>query len=858
MVQQAGNDWLREALSHYQAGRLDKARAVYLAMLEQQPHQVEAMLLLGIIAYRTKEYDRSLGYFQQVISIKQDWPETYNNLGACFWEQGKIEQAIAAYKQAIALKPDYPKAYNNWGNCLKTLGRLDEAIAQYQRAIALDPQYAGAYNRLGNTLKKQGKIAEAIAQYHLALAIEPNYVEVHNNMALVLQTEGRLEEAIGYYNKSLELRPNDASTHFARAFTWLLKGDLPSGWHEYEWRWDDDIVAPRHFAEPLWDGSYLEGGTIFIYTEQGLGDNIQFIRYAPLVKERVGRVIVECPECLVRLFATVPGIDRVVSQDTVPEKSPLPEFDVQVPLMSLPRIVCTTLENIPASIPYLRPLISFSDRRQQDPSQPPKMRVGLLTPPLLRGAGGDRLDEAAIKVEFVWASTDSYLHDLTRYRSCSLDLFLELLDIPTVPEKSVALYSLQKEPSSEALKRLLQTSERIVSLHKQLGDFADTANAIAQLDLVISVDTAVAHLAGAMGKPVWVLLPFAPDWRWMLDRSDSPWYPTMRLFRQSQPGDWQGVFVQIKSALQSLVPNNQQLAIALDMHQAGRLEAAEDYFNLGVTLQQHGQPEQAHAQYELALQLRPDYADAYHNIGVALLQTGKPEQAIGYFQGALNIKPDYIDAYNNMGHAMYELRRTDEAIAAYSKTLEIDRSNVEAHFARSLALLYANNFTAGFAEYHWRWHLPGNVVPAFPQPLWKEEELTGLTILLHAEQGLGDTIQFIRYVPLVAQRHPRTIVCACGPSLVRLFSTIPGISKLVSVVDQSVEFDVHAPLMGLPGILGTTVQTIPAQIPYLHLVPDNPHQLTINRQPLTSELFGPQVNGAKKDFRVLNVSVLAD
>ncbi|MBO1348069.1 MAG: tetratricopeptide repeat protein [Hormoscilla sp. GUM202] len=1029
------------------ANNLDEAIALYQQAIVCDSDHIEARLNLGLAICQQGDPEKAIAIYQEASNIKPDRAEIYYNLGNALQEQEKHEEAIANYQQAIALKPDYPQAYNNWGNCLKTVGRLDEAIVQYQQAIALDQNYAGAYNRLGNTFKKQGKIAEAIAQYHLALAIEPNYVEVHNNMALVLQTEGRLDEAIGHYNKSLALRPNDATTHFARAFTWLLMGEMLAGWNEYEWRWDDNIVAPRHFEQPLWDGSYLAGGTILIYAEQGLGDNIQFIRYAPLVKERVGQVIVECPECLVRLFANVPGIDRVVTQGTVPEKSPLPEFDVQVPLLSLPRILGTTLENIPASIPYLSnppqpplerggllsppleqknppqpplergglmtppleqknppqpPLerggLMTPPLEQKNPPQPPLERGGLLTPPFRRGVGGDFPNEAAIKVGFVWAGTDSYLHDLTRYRSCSVDDFLELLAIP-----SVTLYSLQKEPSEEELEVLRGETGggragetpalRILSLHEQLHDFADTANAIAQLDLVISVDTAVAHLAGAMGKPVWVLLPFAPDWRWMLNRSDSPWYPTMRLFRQSQPGDWP--FVQVKSALQSLVQllignikfdnertlinneqlaiDNEQLAIALAHHQAGRLEAAEniyrqiianqpetapdyaqalhllgvmahqkgqsdiavdsiekaialnpnqgefhsnlsavyhglqqldlaiahareatnlapefaegyfnlaailrdrgdadgaianyrttlrlqpdnieaarnlaatlkeqglldeaigsyqqvvsleakgpeDHFNLGVTLQQQGRQEEAIVQYRTAIELRPDYADAYHNIGVALQQTGKPELAIAYYQKAIELLPEYIDAYNNMGHAFYELRRIDEAIAAYGKTLEIDSENVEAHFARSLTLLYANNFTAGFAEYHWRWHLPGKVMPAFPQPLWTGEELAGRTILLHAEQGLGDTIQFIRYLPLVAQRHPRAIVCACGPSLVRLFSTIPGISKLVSVVDESVEFDLHAPLMSLPGILGTTVSTIPTQIPYLQTV----------------------------------------
>ncbi|MBO1349106.1 MAG: tetratricopeptide repeat protein [Hormoscilla sp. GUM202] len=588
MIQQADNNRLKEALSHYKAGRLDKARAVYLAMLKQQPHQVEAMQMLGIIAYQTPEYDRAINYFQQVISIKPDWPETYNNLGASFWEQGKIEQAIAAYKQAIAVKPDYHDAYNNLVVALEKQGKrlelrethqrggsphqsgatpeklaamrrqekryreasahYQQALACYEKVISIDPKCADAYynaakimekqnrreeaiayckkaiaikpkakfyNQLGNCYQRWGNLAEAIACYQKAIALKPDFADAYSNLGVALQEQLKLQEAMSYFRHAIALKPDQAETHLNLGMCLLSLQDFQQGFVEYEWRWRLKAQPPtpeQILGKPLWDGSPLAGKTILLHTEQGYGDAIQFVRYAPLVAQRgAGKVILETNRALRRLFTTAPGVQEVVVKG-----EPLPAFDLQVPLMSLPRILGTTIETIPARIPYLY-------AEEKDAEGAVKYSELLRT-------------EGEVKVGIVWAAKS---HTASK-RSCPVSLFLELSQIPWV-----SLYSLQKEHTD------ILDGAPIQDLRELLHDFADTAAVISQLDLVISVDTAVAHLAGALGKPVWVLLPFSPDWRWLLDRSSSPWYPTMRLFRQQQPGDWSELFARVKSALLS-------------------------------------------------------------------------------------------------------------------------------------------------------------------------------------------------------------------------------------------------------------------------------------------------------------------
>ncbi len=420
------------------------------------------------------------------------------------------------YERALAMEPNSAEVRSNLGVALKHVGRLDEAkthlqqaIAMYERALAMEPNSAEVRSNLGATLKHVGRLDEAKTHLQQAIALKPDFASAYNSLDVVLQEQLKLQEAMGYYRHAIALNPDAVKSRFRLGMCLLLLQDFQQKFVEYEWRWRMEPQTPeKRLGKPLWDGSPLAGKTILLHTEQGHGDAIQFVRYAPLVAQRgAGKVILETYPALRRLFTTVSLVQEVVVKG-----ESLPAFDVQVPLMSLPRILGTTIETIPARIPYL-----YAEEKDA---------VKCI---LLRREG-------EVKVGIVWAVNAK--SPTASKRSCPVSLFLELSQIP-----GISLYSLQKEHTD------ILDGAPIQDLKEHLHDFADTAAVISQLDLVISVDTSVAHLAGALGKPVWVLLPFSPDWRWFLDRSDSPWYPTMRLFRQTKLGDWPSVFAQVKAAL---------------------------------------------------------------------------------------------------------------------------------------------------------------------------------------------------------------------------------------------------------------------------------------------------------------------
>jgi len=500
-----------EALKRLRKGKYAQAEKIYWQIIELNPTHAEAYKNLGNALGNQGNLEEAQACYQQALALGPNCAITYYNVGYAFERQGKISEAIASYQQAIVLEPNYAEAYNNLGTVLANQGKLDEAIASYQQCLTLNPKAATAYYNLGHIFEQQQKVEEAIASYQQAIALEPNYAEAYNNLGNVLENQDKLEEAIPYYQQALILDPNYPEAHLNCGLILLRRGEYERGFAEYEWRWRMEKMPPRLFTQPLWSGEELQGRTILLHAEQGFGDTIQFIRYAPIVQQRGGIVVVECQQPLVRLLTTVAGINKVVAYGTT-----LPEFDVHAPLLSLPYILGTTLETVPAQIPYLHPP-EFSNLR--------------ISPP-----PGTRL-----KVGIVWSGSAGYIRN--HKRSCSLSHFLELLNIP-----DIAFYSLQKEPQVLELAELADKI-RLQDLSSWLDDFATTASVMAQLDLIVTVDTAVAHLAGALGRPVWLLLSFVPDWRWMIGRSDSPWYPTMRLFRQKQPGDWAELLRRVIEAL---------------------------------------------------------------------------------------------------------------------------------------------------------------------------------------------------------------------------------------------------------------------------------------------------------------------
>ena len=438
-------------------------------------------------------------------------------LGLIHQQRNNLETAVHHYEQALRLAPDLAEARNNLGVILQAQGRLDLAEASFREAIRLQSDYAEAHNNLGNTLQDQGRFAEAVPTYRQALRYRPGYVEALKHLGNALRALGRLPEAIECYNEGLRLDPNHVLLHTARAMVRIQIGDLVQGFAECEWRLHGPAAPVHRFTQPVWDGAPLDGRTILILAEQGLGDTLQFIRYAARAARRGGRVVVACPPILTRILRSCRGVDEVVS-----EGCPPPAFDCYAPVMSLARILGTTLETIPAEVPYL----------SADPSCVERWRADL---------EGVR----ELKVGVVWQGNPN--HNKDRERSFRL---AQLEPVARVP--GVRLFSLQKNFGLDQLETL-PDGFSVTDLGGRINDFVETAAVMKNLDLVISADSSPAHLAGALALPVWMVLPSVCDWRWMTDREDTPWYPTMRLFRQQRFRDWDELFLRVAGELAALL-----------------------------------------------------------------------------------------------------------------------------------------------------------------------------------------------------------------------------------------------------------------------------------------------------------------
>jgi tetratricopeptide (TPR) repeat protein len=510
-------------------GQISQAIEQWREALRVQPDYARAHHNLGVALAQLGRHEEALQSLTQALALKPDYAEACFNLGIVLTNLRKPDEALARYRQAIRLKPDYADAYQNLGALLTDIGRPAEAALYVRQAIRLRPDHAESHSQLGLALAGQGEYPDAEAAYHEALRLEPQNADFHSNLGNAFQEQGRLPEALTCYELALCFNPASASTRWNRALMLLQSGNYEEGWKEYEWRWKRKQTPPRPFDQPRWDGAPLDGRTILIYMEQGLGDMIQFIRYASLVKERGARVVVECPPFLLSLFSHYPGIDRLLA-----EGETLPEFDVQAPLMSLPMLLETRLTNVPADMPYL-----FAD-----PLLVEKWKMELD-----RGQRTEDRGQRSVKIGIVWQGNSH--HRLDRWRSIPLRQFAMLSEL-----RGARLISLQHGAGREQLAKYPIALDLGDDLDRGAGGFMGTAAVMKNLDLVISVDTAAAHLAGALGVPVWVPLSAMGEWRWLLDRDDTPWYPTMRLFRQSKLGAWEPVFERIAAAIE----NCQQIA----------------------------------------------------------------------------------------------------------------------------------------------------------------------------------------------------------------------------------------------------------------------------------------------------------
>jgi tetratricopeptide (TPR) repeat protein len=497
-------------------GRTEDALATLDQLLSLKRRSVEACNNRGAMLEKLGRDEEALESFDRALAIKPNHVDTLYNQACVLRKLGRHVEAVKSFDRVLVLKPDHARASNNRGTALEALGRRPEAIASYERALAIDPNFVEALNNRANALLNDAHYEEALACYEGALAIDPFHAEVLNNRGNALAALGRHSEALASCRRAYGISPNYVNAQWHGALLKLRLGDYAGGWPQYEWRWQraENAKHRHNFEQPLWlgDGA-VDGKTILLHHEQGFGDTIQMARYAPLLVQRGARVLFGVQPPLKALFANLgDGIESIGSGE------PIPPFDLHCPLMSLPLAFRTDVATIPAAIPYLAASRERIEawRARLPPTQ--SLRVGL-----------------------VWSGNATHRDD--HNRSVALARLAPLLDIP-----GVQFVSLQKD-LREADAQTLAGEPRIADAARDFGDFCDTAAAVALMDLVITVDTSVAHLAGALGKPFWLMLPLCPDWRWLTDRDDSPWYPTARLFRQPCVGDWQSVIERLASAL---------------------------------------------------------------------------------------------------------------------------------------------------------------------------------------------------------------------------------------------------------------------------------------------------------------------
>ena len=498
------------------------ARLGALAKAGALDGSLDELLRRGAEYQRTAEHGKAEDSFREALILQPENAAALHMLadalgarGYAHQERGELDAAIECYLEALALAPAQAQVHNNLGNAYRSRGRPEESIAAYRDAIAVVPGFAEAHLNLGTALHLAGDAKQAAAHYRTALRRRPELAQAALNLGLLLEADGDVQGAMECYRRAIAARPEFAEAHFNYALQLLLTGEFARGWEEYEWRLRLPELQPfwPYADRPRWDGADLRGKVILLYAEQGFGDSLQFARYVPLVAER-GRVIVSCRPQLKALFEQAMWDCSVVDASEPP-----PAFDLCCSLPSLPRIFGTTHATIPARVPYLHAEAGKAARWEA--------RLAA--------------DGIALKVGLVWATEAR--SRIALQKSLSLDMLEPLAAIP-----GVIFYSLQKGPASAEVVRA-PNGLRLVDVAGELEDFSDTAALISRLDLVVTIDTAVAHLAGAMGKPVWTLTHWPPDWRWLLGHDDSPWYPTMRLFRRARTDTWGDIILRVGQAL---------------------------------------------------------------------------------------------------------------------------------------------------------------------------------------------------------------------------------------------------------------------------------------------------------------------
>jgi tetratricopeptide (TPR) repeat protein len=530
------NNAIRSAFEHYRAGNLHLAMQFCQEIIAIHPDNIHAIHMLATISYRQKDYDSAIKYSEKLIRLTPDNAQIYYILGHCLQEKGEMDEAITYYQKSLQLNPNFFNAYYNLGTIFQDKKQYDESISCYQKTLHLNPNDVDALYNLGRVLQEKEQFDEAITCYQRALYFNPNLADAYNNLGILFQEKGQLDNAIPCYQKALLLDSNLPDAHFNMSWSLLLLGNFKQGWQEYEWRWKtedtlqgDSVWQPFDFSQPLWDGSSLEGKSILIFAEQGVGDEIMFASCFQEVIEQARVCFIECDKRLIPIFArSFPKailIERVKKTDDASSLH-CPQTDTVIPIGSLPKI--------------LRPYVGVFQQKNYLIADTDKC---ITWRNRLRALG------EGLNIGISWRGGGKPI--VIRKRTITLEMWASLFSL-----SGINFINLQYGECKDELKAIEENLGIIIHDWEDanpLEDLDNFASQIASLDLVISVDNSTVHMAGALGVPVWTLLPFVPDWRWMLHREDSPWYPTMRLFRQPSPGDWKSVMARVAEELQKLV-----------------------------------------------------------------------------------------------------------------------------------------------------------------------------------------------------------------------------------------------------------------------------------------------------------------
>jgi len=505
---------LAAAERHFHTGRLEDAARILGEVIAVDPTNGEALEGLAYIAASRQEHAAAADYFEQAVQHLPATPARHHEAGIANQAAGRHARALTYFERALVAAPQQVPTLHAAAMSCAALDDHARATELLSRAVRISPQTWQLHYNLGRALGMAGRYDDEIAAYQRAIALKPDSVEAHVNLGVALRDMHQFDDALKQFKKAVSLNPNDANARTNRAQTNLLLGVFEHGWREYEWRWRDG--GQRHpFGPDAWLGeSPVAGKTVLVHAEQGFGDTLQFVRYVDALAAQGARIVLRVQDALQPLLATTRGVAHVIG-----EHEAVPPFDLHCPLMSLPLALAKTVRQIPADIPYL----------QADAARAAQWRQAL-----------EAMGARRPRIGIAWSGRTTHLND--RNRSMRLEDWRPLFEV------DATFVSLQKEVR-EADRETLDQLTTVHDVSAQIDTFADTAALIAELDLVVCVDTSVAHLAGALGKPVWVLLPFTPDWRWQLGRADSPWYPTMRLFRQTARGNWSDVLAVVREAL---------------------------------------------------------------------------------------------------------------------------------------------------------------------------------------------------------------------------------------------------------------------------------------------------------------------